>query len=93
MDFTIDSGGNLVMVPDVNDAQDLRELKDKQATETEEAWLIENGFDLVLPEEIGALTSAPIVSYNGEIYAYMDYQVKSFLEEMAEGREVTWVKG
>ncbi len=47
----------------------------------------------VQPEEVGALTSAPIISDGANIYGYMDYQIKNFLEELVEGKEIIWKKG
>lgn len=89
MEYAHDKAGNLVMVPDCNDSREIGELCDKQAIRVENEWLIEQGFDLV---EVACCT-APAISYGEEIYGYMDYQVKSFLEELAAGREVVWKKG
>jgi hypothetical protein len=59
-------------------------------------WQTCNGWNWVLPEDIGALTSAPILSEtfkddNGEsirvidrVYAFMDYQVLSPVQEMID---------
>lgn len=64
-----------------------------------------NGWDYVQPEEIGALTSAPIISPDvtrddeGEfisadvVYAYMDYQVDSWVQRLCDGHSVVWQKG
>ena len=51
------------------------------------------GFEQVAPEEVGALTSAPIISDGTNIWGYMDYQITNFLEELAAGRTVTWIRG
>lgn len=47
----------------------------------------------VAPEEVGALTSAPIISDGDNVYGYMDYQVRNFLEELLDGKTVIWQKG
>ncbi len=47
----------------------------------------------IKPEECGALTSAPCITDGKDVWGFMDYQVKSFLQELAEGREIIWVKG
>lgn len=47
----------------------------------------------IKPEECGALTSAPLITDGKNVWGFMDYQVKSFLQELAEGREIVWVKG
>ena len=50
-------------------------------------------FRPIKPEDCGALTSAPLITDGKDVWGYMDYQVKSFLTELAEGREVVWPKG
>lgn len=65
--------------------------------------MICNGWTYVNPEEIGALTDAPIISndfkYNNEdddtktyfsVCAYMDYQVRSFADDLLENGIVYW---
>ena len=47
----------------------------------------------VTPEECGALTDAPLITDGKTVWGYMDYQVKSFLKELLEGREIVWQKG
>lgn len=47
----------------------------------------------VEPNTIGALTSAPIIIQDDNVWAYMDYQIYNFLEELACGNTVTWIKG
>lgn len=54
-------------------------------------------FQEIQPSDVGALTSAPMIKScpmpEGEragVYAYMDYQVRSFLQELSEGAEVKW---
>ena len=93
MKYSRDSGGNLVMTPDVNDAKNISWLSDIESTATENEWLIENGFEVLRPEDVGALTGAPIISWEGDVFGYMNYAVTSFLMELAAGREVTWQKG
>jgi hypothetical protein len=58
-------------------------------------YLLPLGFEQITPESCGALTDAPMIrdKRNGFIYAFMDYQIKSFLEELAEGHSVIWLKG
>lgn len=47
----------------------------------------------VAPEEVGALTGAPLISDGDNIYGYMDYQIKNFLEELVAGHTIFWQKG
>lgn len=60
---------------------------------------IASSWEHIRPEDIGALTSADIISddvsrdekgnidHIGTVYAYMDYQIKSHVEELYHGRE------
>jgi hypothetical protein len=62
-----------------------------------------NGWDWVRPEEIGALTDAPIISDNVErddhgdittvasVYAFMDYQVRSVASDLLNYGYADWV--
>lgn len=50
-------------------------------------------YEQVAPEEVGALTSAPLISDGDNIYGYMDYQIHCFLRELANGATITWQKG
>lgn len=47
----------------------------------------------VFPEEVGALTGAPLISDGKNIYGYMLYQVSDFLVELSLGRTIIWNKG
>jgi len=53
----------------------------------------------ISPEEIGALTDAPILGFKDEnekiieVYAFMDYQVKSVLEELRNNNKVIFQQG
>jgi len=50
-------------------------------------------YEQVDPAEVGALTSAPIISDGEDVYGYMDYQIRNFLEELAAGNTITWHLG
>lgn len=47
----------------------------------------------IKPEDCGALTDAPLVTDGKSVWGYMDYQVKSFIEELLDGKTITWQKG
>jgi hypothetical protein len=50
-----------------------------------------NGWDWVMPEDIGALTSAPILEApDGRVYWHERYQVESAAEELMTGNTVTF---
>jgi len=68
------------------------------------APFLENSeYEWIRPEDIGALTSAPILGIteendNGdnvcvEVFGYMDYQVYSMLEELDNHGEILLIKG
>jgi len=50
-------------------------------------------YSQVAPEEVGALTAAPIISDGDNVYGYMSYQVQNFLDELLDGKPVIWQKG
>ena len=99
-------GGNLrlVLLPEARD--DLLELRraeesGEKTTGDVEAEVLEdliaNGFQYVEPADVGALTSAPMITdefdeecrpiVGGTVFAYMDYQTRSFVEDLAEKGE------
>lgn len=47
----------------------------------------------VKPEQVGALTSAPLITNGANVWGFMDYQIRSFLTELAEGKAVEWQNG
>ena len=52
------------------------------------------GYQLVKPEDVGALTSATLIQDKaGNVYSDMDYQVSSFLQTLAVGKPVIWTCG
>lgn len=57
------------------------------------AEFLDGEFEQVAPEEVGALTSAPLISDGETVYGYMDYQVHSLLEELRDGKTVRWQAG
>jgi len=92
----------------------LKDLRTKRRTEGEDAlsgdallWEVladhlETGWERVEPEEIGALTSAPIISNNirrdddnkiiggTHVYAYMSYQVRSAVRDLLDYGFASW---
>ena len=64
-----------------------------------EPYLCNSEWEWVAPEDIGALTSAPILGIRDEndevieAYGYMDYQVLSMLEELDTHGEILLIKG
>lgn len=105
MNIEILADGNLEMSANQMDKDFIRDMKSEFDTEIarESVFISEilngdpmgNGisYEQVSPEEIGALTSAPIISDGTNVYGYMDYQILNFLDELAKGNTVTWQKG
>jgi len=98
--------GDLKMIASVNDQEEIQEMLSRPhyTMISQEAEFIVNflggdpmgngtSYKQVFPEEVGALTSAPLISDGENIYGYMDYQVFNFLEELANGKSVIWQKG
>ena len=92
--------GNLVLTVHASEAPRLRRLgRGHPGTAEAEAAFIRDylrprGFREVKPEDVGALTSAPlVVDSRGEVFGFMGYQVQSFLEELIAGRAVEWQRG
>lgn len=50
-------------------------------------------YEQVAPEEVGALTGAPLISDGEHIYGHMQYAITNFLDELVAGRSVEWQKG
>lgn len=102
-----DKAGNLVMKPSGNISCIIRNrYQPMQAEESEQRFIKARlgtvclrankplvHFKAIKPEDCGALTSAPLITDGKDVWGYMDYQVKSFLTELAEGREIVWQKG
>ena len=110
VDFSIDGDGNLVMTPTKNGIEEAK-ANVESGNLSDDAFLsmiadhLANGWELVRPEEVGALTSALIITNDcqrddqGTLTAIGDawsniafYQVRSELQDFAEGKPVTWEK-
>lgn len=58
-----------------------------------EKFVIEQDYRRVNPEDVAALTDAPIIEKEGRIWGYMDYEKHRFVRQLAKGRPVIWRKG
>jgi len=97
--------GDLEMQADVNERQEIAALRRGASSElAAEAQFIADylsgdpmgdgrSYQQVAPEEVGALTSAPIISDGESVWGFMNYQVENFLETLASGETATWQKG
>lgn len=99
------SNGNLAMTANEQERNDIRELRELESSEiaAESSFIIEFlgndpmgdgvNYEQVAPEDVGALTSAPLISDGENVYGYMDYQVSNFLEQLVNGKTIVWQKG
>lgn len=102
MEITKLDNGNLEIVADVLERREIKKLlKDKiHSMLFKEASFIADymndgndwNFEQVFPEEVSILSDAPLISDGNNIYGYMDYQVKNFLKELAQGKSLIWTK-
>lgn len=53
----------------------------------------EKEYTQVQPEDVGALTSAPLISDGVNVYGFMDYCLVNPLDELAAGKKIVWQKG
>lgn len=87
----------------MDDPKDTLTVADAEADVLES--LIANGWQYIEPGDVGALTSAPMISEDvgfdeddepliqagGHVYAYMDYQVRSFVEDLIDDGYATFI--
>ena len=102
----------LMLVPTKLGVEEARELLGRNnpiwALSEMLEYAMGNGWDFVPPEDIGALTDAPIISQDGfvdddghwkpsgpdaKVFAHMDYQVENPVETWASGNGVFFVRG
>lgn len=107
MEFTQDVKGLKITIDDT-DRKFLQEVKednhnelcsDKAMYDFFEPYLANNEYEWIDPEEIAALTAAPILGIKNqkdeviEAFGYMDYAVLSMLEELNTHGEVILQEG
>ena len=102
--------GNLVLIADDSDRAALRELRGPVGPygETKRSYLeieadalegliCNSELEWVRPEEIGALTSAPIIGLRDEegkptaAWGFMDYALRSFVDDLIDTGRATFV--
>lgn len=109
MEFIREQNGLRIKIDEDAKALMLDLKEDRGEIQSDEAmldffhpYLCNSEFEFIAPEDVGALTSAPMLGikareneddedspeYIAEAYAYMDYQVKSILEDLLENGEV-----
>jgi hypothetical protein len=98
MNIQILPNGNLKMkIGSLVEKGDISRMKFKQSQNTEnrfvKRFLRQYGYKLIKPENCDALTSATIITDGKDVWADMQYQIQSFIEELLKGNEVIWYKG
>lgn len=110
MKFTVDNDNNLVLSVDLEEQTELQRAQaedpdfdsDSYMHDLMEGLVCNSELDWVRPEQIGALTSAPILGVYAddpeegkvrEAWAFMDYQVTSPQRELAETGRAIFVDG
>ena len=87
-------GGNLQIAPTPEGKEEAAALADKPTDYALSEFLEEalaNGWEWKAPEELGALTSAPIIaSPSGNVYWHESYQVEDPIETLASGKTLTF---
>ena len=97
MKITILPTGNLKMsISDEMEKKSIKRMKFKQSQNTEnnfvKRFLRPHGYKLIKSENCDALTSATIITDGKDVWADMQYQIQSFIEELLKGNEVIWYK-
>lgn len=95
------ANGDLVMqCEDINERRSLLEDYTKWvpwSITAEQAfvrmWLEDKGYEEVKPEEVGALTGATCIRKGDEVWGDMNYQVRSFVQDLILGKVVRWQRG
>lgn len=95
--------GDIIMFPTeagvdlAVEAFDYSKMENRSITSAEDEFLEEAiyplGFEYVSAEDVGALTDAPLIGYDDEVWGYMDYQIKSFIEDFMQGKPAFWTRG
>ncbi|SRR6266566_600554 len=105
MTFTYDlnTHGCLILRADSQEQERLRAIIAEHGTtytaeyEALEPLICNSELTWIEPEEIGALTSAPILGLRNEqgepsaAWGFMDYQVRSFVEDLIETGEAVFI--
>lgn len=101
--YDLNTNGCLILTADETDRAMIREIiVDKGETiyaesEALEHLLANSELDWIQPEEIAALTSAPILGLRDEhgapiaAWAFMDYAARSFLTDLTENGRAVFV--
>jgi hypothetical protein len=79
----------IVLTADQEQRNDLKDIKEEKGLMQAEGDALENltcnGGMFVLPEDIGALTTATIIEYDQEYYSdFHYYQIRSFVDDLIE---------
>lgn len=105
-----DEGGDLVITASAEAREAIKDALEQERPLQEIEFetlepLINNGLDWISPEQVGALTNAPMLcdgdpvpdSTNsdgpGNVWAFMDYELRSFAEDLRDEGRAVWTWG
>ena len=103
--YDLNENGCLILYCDSHEGEEIKALADPETGEFDcnaeydalESLLANSELDWIRPEEVGALTSAPILGFRDEdgeptaAWGFMDYQVRSFLTDLVENGRAVFV--
>lgn len=97
MDYKIIDNGNFVLLADNWDRTEMADENRKHGWYGNEGYIHEalfcnTCFSFVLPEDVGALTDAPIISDGHDVWWFPDYMVTDPWALLRQGR-VEFTKG
>jgi hypothetical protein len=98
MKIQVLTGGNLKMhAGNLIERRDIGRMHHPETSKTEsrfvKRFLSPYGYKEIKPEDCGALTSATCITDGKNVWADMNYQIRSFIKELSAGNEVIWTRG
>lgn len=101
--YDLNTNGCLILYADSKDQTNIREIIEmygktlRAESEVLQGMFANSELEWIAPEEIGALTSAPILGLRDDkgepiaAWAFMDYQVRSFLTDLLENGKAIFI--
>jgi hypothetical protein len=103
--YDLNTNGCLIITCTHEERRMIRGLRDPKTKEFDsraeadalESLLANSNLGWVAPEEIGALTSAPILGIRNDVgeplaaWGFMDYQVRSFLSDLVDNGKAVFI--
>lgn len=97
MDIQLCMNGNLEMTLNKKERKKMRAkyLNDAGTIVAEQEFIRTHlsQYQPIKPEDCGALTDAPLITDGKSVWGFMNYQIQSFIQELLDGKTITWQKG